>query len=164
MPLHRGGADPGPLGWTDMVRANRGPLPDGTAGPDGERGTPDDLEIDSAAERERVQRSAGCFLIEPEDSHDHMRRLLVLDTARIDFLSSERKAWGPSPEPFQSAKWHPWRHDSVVVTWAKPQDVVDLRLLPKADSLRGVVHSPTGFESWWDHTVPFPVIGHRIDC
>lgn len=32
----------------------------GTAGPDGERGTPDDLEIDSAAERERVQRGVRC--------------------------------------------------------------------------------------------------------
>jgi hypothetical protein len=88
----------------------------------------------------------------------------VLDTARIDFLGSERKAWAPSSEPFLQPKWHPWRQDSLVVTWARLEEVVDLRLLLQADSLRGVIHSPTGYKQWWNHAVPFPVIAIRIDC
>lgn len=136
----------------------------GSAGPDGERGTPDDLEIDTTVERKRISGLAGCYLVEPLDAHDHDERLLMLDTARIDFLSSERKAWAPSPEPFPQPKWHPWRHDSIVVTWARVQEVVDLRLVPEADTLHGVVHSPTGFRTWWDHAVPFSIIALRIDC
>lgn len=91
----------------------------GSAGPDGEHGTPDDLEIDTAVERKRISGLAG---------------------------------------------WHRWRHDSIVVTWAKVQDVVDLRLVPEADTVHGVVHSPTGFRTWWDHAVPFRIIALRIDC
>lgn len=136
----------------------------GSYGPDGERNTADDLEIDYAVEHERVIRSAGCYLIEPDDLHNHIDRLLVLDTARIDFLSSERRAWGGSPAYFERPKWHPWRHDSLVVTWARPRDVVDLRLLPRADSLSGVLHSPTGYEKWWDHALPFSVVAVRVDC
>lgn len=136
----------------------------GSLGPDGLRGTPDDLEIDSAIEGDRVSAFSGCYLIEPDDPHHHEKRLLVLDTARIHFLSSERRAWVPSPERLSVPKWHPWRQDSVLVTWGETREVMDLRLFPRADTLGGVAHSPTGVRDLWGHTVPFPVKAVRIAC
>jgi len=136
----------------------------GSPGPDVQRGTADDLEVSTEEELIRVRELAGCYLVEPNDEHEHEDRLLVLDTARMNFLSSERAGWAPSPEPFGRPKWHPWRKDSVVVTWAAVGSVVDMRLLPVSDTLRGVLHSPTGTAQWWDHELPFLVSAKPIDC
>lgn len=137
----------------------------GTRGPDGLIGSEDDLTVDSDEELERVRGSAGCYVFElPDGEGELVRRLLALDTTRFSQLRAEWEAFGTAPPDAVPPKWHPWRHDSILVSWTSVSKVLDLRLVLSSDSLVGVAHSPTGMATWWDQPLPFEVRGARLDC
>lgn len=137
----------------------------GTGGPDGELGTDDDLIVHSEHELDRVHRYAGCYAFEvPDRSGRPARRIVALDTARVSALRAEWQAFGTAPPDAVTPKWHPWRHDSLLVSWAEVSRVLDLRLEVSGDSVTGVVHSPNGFSTWWDQPLPIDVRGVRLDC
>lgn len=137
----------------------------GTAGPDGVVGNDDDLIVRSDSELARVRLLAGCYGFDvPDDSGAMVRRVLSLDTIRFSALRAEWRALGTAPAEAVPPKWHPWREDSVLVSWAEVSRVLDLRLAVRGDSILGVAHSPGGVSTWWDQPLPFEVRGARLDC
>lgn len=138
----------------------------GTSGPDGIHGSDDDLSVHSADEMHRVRALSGCYRLQLPDTHgDTIQRLLILDTVRVRALRAEWRAFASvadagSPRP----KWHPWRSDSILVSWTAVASIVDLRLVAFGDSISGQVDSPTAVPTWWNRTVPFRIDGVRVDC